>query len=86
MLSFPLLTAMLYALMNSWSLLSITSILCFLSLSLEQADRDLKSILAVSWFIFFSDWAFTIIGIWLLLEICRFISEELSTRFGGEME
>jgi hypothetical protein len=72
---------MLLVLIKCWSLLSITSIRSFLSVSLEQADRDLKSILAVSfefWFIFFGDWKIAIIAAWLLRMIYCSISEDLS--------
>jgi hypothetical protein len=81
MLSFALLPAMVLGLIKRWSLLSITSILFFLSVSPEQIDRDLKSILAVSfefWFIFFGDWKIAIVAVWLLLMIYRSISEDLS--------
>jgi hypothetical protein len=51
------------------------------SVSLEQVDRDLKSILAVGfefWFIFFGDWKIAIIAVWPLLMTYRSISEGLS--------
>jgi hypothetical protein len=59
-------TAMALGLIKRWSLLSIASILFFLSVSPEQIDRDLKSISAVSfefWFIFFGDWKIAIIAL-----------------------
>jgi hypothetical protein len=80
MLFFVMLPTPLLLLLKCWSLLSLTTILCFLSVEPERAG--LKKIFAVSfefWFIFFGDWEIAIIAVCLLDMIYRSICEDLST-------